>query len=309
MFPGHVLGRIPVTEIVGWATEVEALGYDHIAVGDHPVGICRDQLGPAELERWERDWHGPPGSAPYAHDVVFAEPFTLFGYLAATCALEMVTVSLVLPQRQTALVAKQAADLDHLAPGRLRMCVGAGWSSLEFQALGADFARRGRRLDEQIQLLRRFWSEEIVDLDGAFHTVRAAGIQTLPSRGPIPVWTAGDGPAALVRCGRLADGWIPPFAVAVGEQAGACLATIREAAREAGRDPDSLGLEPMVAAALLDDAQLRERVDAWRRHGATHLLINTAATRLLSGPGQSADLTMDDHLAVLRRAATVLRIR
>jgi probable F420-dependent oxidoreductase len=298
-FPGPQVGRLSRDQADEWVAAIGALGFDHIALGDHPLGIDSGRLMADEYAAWTKYWLGPPGSAPHTHEAIFVEPFVTMAYLAARCDLELFTASLVLPQRQTALVAKQAAELDYLTNGKLRLCVGSGWSSLEFEALEAEFATRGPRLDEQIELLRLFWTREVVDFRGKFHDIRAASIQWLPIQRPIPVWVGGDRRKALLRAGRMADGWLPQMSVSPFTNAGDCMDVIRASALEAGRDPQSIGLEPTLYIARLSDEDARSFVDAWKRFGPTHLLVNA---------GAPAGMTLEQHIHELGRAARLLGI-
>src|SRR5258706_7423281 len=157
-----------------YAVAVEELGYRHILAYDHVLGA-----DPATHVGWD---------GPYDVDTTFHEPFVLFGYLAAITSLELVTGIIILPQRQTALVAKQAAEVDLLTEGRFRLGVGLGWNAVEYEGLGKDFSDRGRRISEQVELLRRLWTELSVTYTGAYHPVTGAGLAPLPRQRPIPVW-------------------------------------------------------------------------------------------------------------------------
>ena len=193
---------LPQTEIGGeretlrlYATTVQALGYQHILAYDHVLGADPEIHAP---------WTGP-----YDIDTTFHEPFVVFGYLAAICDLELVTGIIILPQRQTALVAKQAAEVDLLTNGRFRLGVGLGWNAVEYEALGKDFHDRGRRIGEQVQLLRRLTSERSVRFKGVHESVNGAGLAPLPIQRPLPIWFGANSPIAWRRAGRLADGWFP----------------------------------------------------------------------------------------------------
>ncbi len=278
---------LPQTEIgpdVGavrtYALGVEDLGYQHVLAYDHVVGADPEV---------HRPWNGP-----YDIDTQFHEPFVLFGFLAGCTSLELVTGILVLPQRQTALVAKQAAEVDLLSRGGFRLGVGIGWNAVEYEALGQDFTTRGRRLEEQVGLLRAYWSERSVTADGEFDRVTGAGLAPLPVQRPIPVWFGGASPRAYERMGRLADGWLP--LVPPGEQLDAARALIAESAERAGRDPAAIGMEGRVDwGGDLDDA-LRG-IERWRAEGASHVSINTMRSGL--GP-------VDGHLGVLEAIAARL---
>ena len=275
---------LPQTEIgpeVGavrtYALGVEDLGYQHVLAYDHVVGADPGV---------HRPWRGP-----YDIDTQFHEPFVLFGFLAGCTSLELVTGILILPQRQTALVAKQAAEVDLLTRGSFRLGVGIGWNAVEYEALGQDFSTRGRRLEEQVGLLRRYWSEGSVTADGEFDRVTGAGLAPPPLQRPIPVWFGGASPRAYERMGRLADGWLP--LVQPGEQLDAARAMVAESAARAGRDPDALGMEGRVDWTGDADDALR-RIEAWRAEGATHLSINTMGSGLAS---------VGEHLGALEAIA------
>src|SRR6266550_7850766 len=171
-FPQTEIGADPIV-IRDYAQTVEGLGYSHLVAFDHVLGA---------------DPTHRPGWQGYTYRQMFHEPFVLFGYLAALTHLELVPAVIILPQRQTALVAKQAAEIDILTGGRLRLGVGLGWNFVEFEALGEDFRNRGRRAEEQIEVLRRLWTEPVVDFDGRWHRIPAAGINPLPVQRPIPIW-------------------------------------------------------------------------------------------------------------------------
>jgi len=280
VFPQTELGR-DTGAVRAWAQEVERAGYRHALVYDHVLGA-----DPAVHAHWDR---------PYDVRTTFREPFVLFGYLAALTSLELVTGVIILPQRQTALVAKQAAEVDLLTGGRFRLGVGIGWNRVEYQSLGKEFGNRGRRSEEQIALLRRLFTEQSVTFEGADEQVVGAGISPLPVQRPIPIWIGGSSARAYQRIGRLADGWFPQ--VAPGPDLDEARASVEQAAREAGRDPAGIGLEGRVNYTGDLDAVLAS-VEAWRAAGATHVTINTMGAGL---PG------VDDHLAVLRDVASATR--
>jgi len=257
VFPQTEIGSDPVV-VRAWAAAAEELGYQHILAYDHVVGA---------------DPAGHPGwSGPYDVDSTFHEPFVLFGYLAAITSLELVTNVIILPQRQTALVAKQAAEVDLLTGGRTRIGVGLGWNPVEYQALGKPFTDRGRRLGEQVELLRRLWTERSVTFSGEYEQVTAAGLAPLPVQRPIPVWFGASSPPALRRAGQLADGWFPQHRP--GPALDEAIALVRAGAEAAGREPASLGMEGRVAASAGVDTAAAE-IAAWRELGASHVGVNT----------------------------------
>jgi probable F420-dependent oxidoreductase len=281
---------LPQTELGGdvgavraYAEGAEGLGYAHLLAYDHVLGA-----DPAHYT----DWKGP-----YNIETTFHEPFVLFGYLAAVTSMELVTGIIILPQRQTALVAKQAAEVDLLSRGRFRLGIGLGWNAVEYEALGKDFTDRGRRVSEQIELLRRLWTEHSVTHDGPSEHVTAAGLAPMPLQQPIPIWFGGQSPAAYRRIGRLADGWFPQ--VNPGEALDEAKATVDEAARLAGRDPAELGMEGRISWGQGDVSRLADHADRWRKAGASHLSVNTMGSGLGS---------VDDHLAALAAAAKALDV-
>jgi probable F420-dependent oxidoreductase len=279
-YPQTELGGDPGA-IRAYGQRVEELGYSHILAYDHVVGA-----DPTVHTGWDR-----------AYDVhtTFSEPLVMFGYLAAlTQTVELVTGVIILPQRQTVLVAKQAAEVDLLSGGRLRLGVGVGWNAVEFEALGEEFTNRGERTDEQIAVLRRMWCDQSVTFDGQYHRVTGAGIAPLPVQRPIPVWIGAASAPGYRRAGRLADGWFP--LVEPGPKLDAARTVVAQAALGAGRDPAAIGMEGRITYAGDLDA-VADELAAWRTAGATHMSINTM------GAGLS---TVDDHLAVLTSLAETL---
>lgn len=282
---GVVLPQIEIgadpEAIRAYASAVSDLGYDHVVAFDHVLGA-----DPAIHVGWEGDYD--------IHDS-FHEPLVLFGFLAGLSSLELVTGILILPQRQTALVAKQAAEVDVLSGGKLRLGVALGWNPVEYEALGKDFSDRGARLSEQVELMRMLWTEQSVTFSGAHECVTGAGISPLPVQRPIPVWFGGTAVPALRRAGRIADGWFPEMKP--GPELAAAIAVVNQAAVEAGRDPATIGMEGRIEFADGDHEDLAGIVAAWREAGATHLSLNTMEIGLA---------TVDDHIAALASAASVV---
>jgi probable F420-dependent oxidoreductase len=286
----HIGVVFPQTEIAAdagaigaYGRGVEELGYDHLLAYDHVLGA-----DPVVHAPWTR---------PYDVHTVFQEPFVLFGYLAGITTLGLVTGVVILPQRQTVLVAKQAAQVDVLTGGRLRLGVGIGWNTVEYEAMGEDFGNRARRFEEQIDLLRRLWTQPSLTFDGEYHSVRGAGINPLPVQRPIPVWIGGRSAPAYRRIGRLADGWIPEMEP--GAEFDDARAQIDDAARRAGRDPAVLGFEARVPWTG-DLGRFLGQAEQWRTLGATHLAVNTMRAGLDG---------VDGHLEVLARIADELALR
>jgi probable F420-dependent oxidoreductase len=263
-----------------YAQGVEALGYGHVLAYDHVLGA-----DPAVHTGWKR---------PYNVRTTFHEPFVLFGYLAALTSLELVTGIIILPQRQTVLVAKQAAEVDLLTGGHVRLGVGLGWNEVEYEALGQDFTNRGRRIEEQVALLRRLWTEDSLSFEGEFHRVTGAGLNPPPVQRPIPIWFGAQSPRAYRRAGRLADGWFPQMQP--GPELDEAIATVGQAAAEAGREPGAIGMEGRIRWKGDPDA-FGQLAEGWRAAGATHLSVNTMDAGLA---------TIDDHLAALETAAGLL---
>ncbi|MDD9368970.1 MAG: LLM class F420-dependent oxidoreductase [Acidimicrobiales bacterium] len=289
LVPQHEIGTDP-SLIVGWARAVEDHGFAYLDIFDHVLGA-----DVTDRPNW-------PG--PYTHEHRFHEPFVLYGFLAAAVRLDLATGVLVLPQRQTALVAKQAAELDLLSGGRLRLGVGIGWNPVEHEALGCDFAGRARRYEEQIGLLRRLWAEPVVDFTGDHHRIDRAGLAPRPAR-PIPIWIGGGAvPPVLDRIGRLGDGWIVHDPRA-GAEVREGMRLVRAAANAAGRDPDAIGLQGRIEVhGGLDRDRFRRALDAWAPCEPTHLSIFASGQ---GGAGAHIDLL--PHLAALVRDHLDLTLR
>jgi probable F420-dependent oxidoreductase len=224
------------------------------------------------------------------------EIFVLFSYMAAvTQKIGLVTGILILPQRQTALVGKQAATLDVLSGGRLRLGVGLGWNTVEYQSLGQDFHTRGRRMEEQITLLRQLWTQPLVQFNGRWDTIPDAGIKPLPVQHPIPIWMGGSDERVLRRAARLADGWMPNYRTAA--DALPALHKLNQYLAESGRSREKFGLEARLPYGQGDLPALQAALDAWQQAGATHLTINTLG---------SGFHTPAEHLAALEKFAPLL---
>jgi probable F420-dependent oxidoreductase len=276
VYPQTELAPDPAT-LRAYVRGVEQLGFRHILAYDHVLGA-----DPAVHRNW---------SGPYDVDTTFHEPFVMFGFLAAITELEVVTGIIIAPQRQTPLIAKQAAEVDILTEGRFRLGIGIGWNRVEYDSLGQDFGTRGRRQEEQIGLLRRLWTERAVDHEGEFDHIHGAGIAPLPVQRPIPIWMGGASEAAYRRIGRLGDGWFPM--TPPGEQLDQARALISEAAAGAGRDPGSIGMEGRIRAG----DQAPRHAEKWRNAGASHLTVDTM------NAGHDG---VTGHLDALERTATSL---
>lgn len=282
-FPQIEFGNDPIA-LRDYAQTVEGLGYTHFLAYDHVLGADA-----SARPGWSGSYHaGDP----------FHEVFVLLGYVAAlTRSLELVPGVLILPQRQTVLVAKQAAEVDVLSGGRLRLGVGVGWNAVEYAGLDKDFRNRGARSEEQIALLRALWSEPVITFDGQWEQVEAAGINPLPVQRPIPIWIGGYAEATLRRVGQIGDGWFPWREP--NDTMRAAIARIHDYAREAGRDPAAIGLEPQLNVGSGTPDDWRAFVDGWQDLGATHLCLTTMRNGFTT-PGQ--------HIAALTRAANELGV-
>ena len=280
---------LPTTEIGDdpgairdFAQAVEEMGCKHLLIYDHVLGADASV---------HRDWRGP-----YTKDHPFHEVFVTLGYIAAvTDTLGLATAVLVLPQRQTALVAKQAAQLAVLSGNRFRLGVGSGWNHVEYEALGGNFRNRGRRQEEQIELMRRLWTEEVVDFDGEFHKVTAAGISPRPSQ-PIEVWFGGAAEPQLERAARIGDGWFPISPPS--SEAAAMTERLKGHLRAAGRDPDAFPIEPQAQFRGGDPELWRSHLGKWTEIGATAISIATMNAGLADA---------DAHIGAVHRYLEAVR--
>jgi probable F420-dependent oxidoreductase len=283
VFPQTEIGA-DVGAVRAYAQRVEELGFGHVLAYDHVLGA-----DPAVHQGW---------NGPYDVRSTFHEPLVLFGYLAALTSLELVTGIIILPQRQTALVAKQAAEVDLLTRGRFRLGIGLGWNPVEYEALGKNFADRGSRMTEQVALLRRLWTEQTVTFAGGHETVTGAGLAPMPVQRPIPLWFGAHSRRAYVRAGQLGDGWFPQMPP--GPRLHQARSVVEHAATEAGRDPAELGMEGRISWGEGGQGKLAEHAARWRDAGATHLSVST----------MGADLAgVDDHLSALAMAAEALELK
>ena len=281
IYPQTEFGADPIA-IRDYAQTAEGLGFTHIAAYDHVLGANPDRPG---------GWQGP-----YTHESAFHEPFVLFAYMAGiTRTIQFTPGVIILPQRQTALVAKQAATLDVLSGGRLRLGVGLGWNAVEYTALGQDFHTRGRRIEEQIALMRQLWTQPLVTFTGRWHTLPDAGIKPLPIQRPIPIWFGGYAEPALRRVARLGDGWMSGAASA--EKAKSALELIDRGLAEAGRTRADFGVEARIPYGDGQPDVWRTLLRDWEAAGATHASLNTMM-RGFSTPGE--------HVAAIRKFAEAL---
>ena len=288
-FPQADIGTDPGA-IRAFAQAAEDLGFDHITVYDHLLGADPQAKVPG--------WHHF-----YDYTDQFHEPMVLFGFLAAvTQRIELSTGIIIVTQRQTVLVAKQAAEVDVLTGGRLRLGIGIGGNESEHEALGEDFHNRGKRCEEQIEVMRALWTQDVVTFEGRWHTIKGGGINPRPVQQPIPLWIGGHADAVLKRTARLADGW--NTYLTPDENVEETIASLHRHARDAGRDPAEIGIEARVGlistpvykgrsyADLRSPEETAREVDRWRQLGATHVTLNTMDAGLK---------TADAHIEAIRR--------
>ncbi len=277
VFPHQEIGDDPVL-IRDWAQAVEDLGYSHILAYDHVIGA-------------EHEGRDPKLWGPYTEADAFHELFVLFGFFAAcTQRVELATGILILPQRQTVLVAKQAAEIDILSGERLRLGVGTGWNYVEYDSLNEDFANRGARQEEQIELMRKLWTESVIDYTGQYHRVERAGLKPLPKRS-IPVWFGGFTPVAFRRAARIGDGFIFGSGQTQNLEA---LAAVRAELTAAGRSQDDFGIEALLNYQSGPDAW-RDEISAWQAEGADYVAMRAQALR-----GQGDGLASpQEHIDIL----------
>ena len=282
-FPTTEIGNNP-EHIRRFAEGAEALGYDYLTCIDH---VIQGRNAVAD------DWR-----AYYTIDNAFHETLVLFGFLAAaTQKIGLTSAILILPQRPTVLVAKQLAEIDILSGGRLRAGVGIGWNALEFGALDQTFNNRARRIEEQIALLRRLWSENLVTFEGEWHHIDDAGLNPLPVQQPIPIWIGAFEAPAIRRAGRISDGLLVNPRVKPGPDADAMLRHFRASAEEAEREVTTLGLEATMFTQKRGGNAIREELEQWRERGASHVTLRTMTAGLTDVEG---------HLDALEEARRAL---
>ena len=267
-----------------FAQTAEELGFNHLLAYDHVLGANPDREG---------GWSGP-----YTYQNAFEEPLTFFSYLAGiTTTLQFITGIIILPQRQTALFAKQAATLDILSSGRLRLGVALGWNEVEYISLNEPFHQRGERFEEQIEVLRLLWTQPLVDFQGKFHHIPDAGLNPLPVQRPIPLWFGGHADPVLRRTARLADGWLPNYSSV--EDAREDIEKLEGYLEDAGRSLADIGMEPRIRYGDGDPETWRKQADEWETVGATHISVMTM------GAGFR---TVEEHLQAMERFAEALDI-
>lgn len=287
VIPHHEIGTDPGA-IRAFAEGAEALGVTHLVVYDHVMGVDRNRPGGFD--------------GPYDSDTAFHEPLVLFGFLAAcTTRVELVTAILILPQRQTVLVAKQAAEVAILSGNRLRLGVGVGWNTVEYDALGEEFSNRGARQAEQVDLLRRLWTEDAFSYHGRYHRFEHASILPRPTES-IPVLFGGSAPALIDRCARLGDGWIPLGGP--GEASAERIADLRRIRTAAGLPWEGFEIRAQAQYHGGTPERWRTHAERWRDLGATHLAIATHNAGPTDADGHLARVAeyRDAVAGVVRRA-------
>jgi probable F420-dependent oxidoreductase len=278
------------SEIRDYAQTVEGLGFDYLQAPDHVLGANpATAAGKGRIGTNENPYH---------------DPFVLFGFLAGcTQRLGFAPGVLILAQRQAALVAKQAACLNVLSNGRLRLGVGVGWNKVEFTALNEVFSNRGRRSEEQVQVMQALWSQPHVTFKGRYHTIDDAGINPRPASGRIPVWFGGHAEQTLQRTAKFGDGWMP-LAYPADESALLVFEKLRAMIKAEGRDPASVGLEVWLSLGSGDEAAWRRDFEFWKQAGVTHVTAHT--TYAMGHHKRIAGHTAADHLAAITRFKQVV---
>ena len=258
VFPHNEIGTDPQA-IKDYAQGVEELGVTHLLIYDHVLGADRDRPGGFE--------------GPYDKDVAFHEPFTTFAFIAAvTKKLDMITTVMILPQRQTVLVAKQAAELAILSNNRFKLGIGVGWNAVEYTGLNENFKNRGKRQEEQVELMRLLWESEVLEYKGDYHHIDKASINPRPSKS-VPIWFGGGAPQLIERCADLGDGWIP--LMGPNEAARKTLAAIKEKRESKGLYWDNFGVQAQAQYAGGDAERWNKHAEKWRNLGASLLAIAT----------------------------------
>ena len=291
IFPQTEIGPDP-NAIRDYVQAVEGMEFDYLFIADHVLGA-------------DPTHHEHVRGSYYTHHSVIHESLTTLAFIAAlTTKIRLITGILILPQRQTALVAKQAAEIDVLSGGRLTLGIGVGWNHVEFEALGEDFTNRGIRSEEQIDLMRALWTQEVVDFDGRWHSVRAAGIKPLPAQRPIPVWFGAGGSAGPVprdvvlrRIARMGDGWFPSFPP--GDTAKGVLDKMQTYIAEAGRQPSDVGLAGRIRMPDKSPEEWLAEVEGWQSLGGTHVMAEARR-----GPLS----TVDQHIDAMRQFREVVPV-
>lgn len=286
VFPQLEIGTDPFV-IRDFAQAVEGMGFDYLTIFDHVIGA-----DPTNRPGWDKM------TGPYTHEDVFYEPLTLISYLApVTSTLEFSTSILILPQRQTALFAKQAACADIFCNGRMRIGVGTGWNPVEYEVLGVPFEKRGKRLNQQLECINKLWTSYSVTHKDDYHDIFEAGINPLPSQGTIPIWVGGIAKVALKRAAKVGQGFVAP-PLYTRDEAEEKVGEFYEIADEVGRPRDEVGYESLIFVGTTAGGEARDADEgaldhaAWKKAGASHASISTMSAGLN---------TVDDHIEFLRR--------
>jgi probable F420-dependent oxidoreductase len=283
VFPQTEFGDDPAA-IKAYAQTAEGLGYSHIIAYDHVVGANPNRPG---------GWQGP-----YTSETPFHEPFVLFAFMASvTNRIGFAPGIIILPQRQTVLAAKQAATLDVLSNGRLRVGIGIGWNALEYTALNEDFHSRGKRVEEQVQVMRALWTSPLVTFQGHWHTLPDVGIKPLPVQQPIPIWFGGQAEAALARMARLADGWMTNYRTAA--EAVSAIETIQRSLAEIKRPREQFGIEARIHYGDGNPEKWHALMADWQAAGATHFSVNTMSCGFR---------TPEQHIEAIRHFARAVNV-
>ena len=276
VFPQTEIGS-DLGAVIEYTQTAESLGYDHLLAYDHILGANAGSR--------------PGWAGSYRHTDTFYEPIVLFSFLSAiTSTLEFVSGIIILPQRQATLVAKQAATLDILSKGRLRLGIGIGWNQVEYEALGENFHNRGKRSEEQIDMMRQLWTNELVTYQGKWHKITDAGINPLPIQRPIPVWFGGTSEAVIKRLARIGDGWFPQ-GFGPDDKGKRIIERLRSYIVENGRNILDVGIEPRISINKGSPDDWLKELIAWKDLGATHISVNTMGAGFKS---------VEDHVAAIR---------
>lgn len=281
VYPQTEFGSDPAA-ICDYAQTAEALGFTHILAYDHVVGANPDRPG---------GWRGP-----YTHESSFIDPFVLFSFMTAvTTQIEFVTGILILPQRNTVVAAKQAACLDVLSHGRFRLGVGVGWNQVEMESLGQEFGNRGKRIEEQMEVLRLLWTQQLVTFNGRWHTLPDVGLNPLPVQQPIPIWLGGHADAVLQRTAKMGDGWFPNYRTAA--QTRPSLEKLDDYLGRYGRSRSDIGIEARLHFGDGNPDIWQKTLAEWQAIYVTHLSFNSMGAGLK---------TAADHIRAIQQFAEIL---
>ena len=279
-FPQTQIGNDPAI-IRNFVETAEELGFERLTLVDHILGA--------------KEAKDAPWAVHYTIEYGFHEPLTLFAWIAGfTKSIQLVTANVVLPQRQTELVAKQAAQIDILTGGRMVLGIGVGWSKSEFEALNMNFANRGARIEEQVDLLRRLWTDELVEFEGKWHKISEMGMNPRPIQQPIPIWFGAMEEVAVRRAARIGDGWLMSPRGKPDDQMKKLVEAFYGEAESAGRNVNDLGIDATVFAEDRGPNEWLSEAQAWRDLGATSITFRTS---------ESGFTHIDQHINAMRRLA------